>query len=251
MNAPLRELRSKARPVQALGLPEVRQKLLEADLVLGFDTSKPEHFAVFFAKEVASDPVPEVLKMVGFSYDGRTEELELLAAAVFALKGRCDYEASAPERAATVNASSLDRVIARARAALDVEAAVALLATVGWRGGELIVPLLAGRNFVGRGSRRTQPVALEQAQWLITCGDGVAEVEDAASTNLSVLVPRAVVPVVELGEHLRGFTALFEVAGVVPLPHANVVAPTHRHRLETGDVLRGCYAAFVFAWRAG
>jgi hypothetical protein len=147
-----------------------------------------------------------------------------------------------------IDASEIARVIERARTWLRGDA-VASLATVGWSGGELVVPLRTGRNFVGRARGSTGPAAMEQAQWFITCADGVAEVEDAASTNLSVLVPRSVVPAVELGEHLRGFSALFEAAGVVALPHANVVGATHRHRLDTGDVLRSCYAAFVFAWR--
>ncbi len=145
--------------------------------------------------------------------------------------------------------ADLTRVIERARASLDADA-VALLATVQWPGGELVVPLRTGRNLVGRKRGSVGPVALEQAQWIITCGDGVAEVEDAASTNLSVLVPRDRAPSVDLGEHLRGFAALFETAGVVALPHANTASPDRRHRLATGDVLRGCYAAFVFAWRS-
>lgn len=144
-------------------------------------------------------------------------------------------------------------MIERARASLDADAdadAVALLATVLWPGGELVVPLRPGRNLVGRKRGATGPVALEPAQWIITCGDGVAEVEDAASTNLSVLVPRDLVASVDLGKHLRGFVALFETAGLVALPHANTAPPERRHRLATGDVLRGCYAAFVFAWRS-
>lgn len=139
-------------------------------------------------------------------------------------------------------------MVARARTTLD-GAAVALLVTVRWRGGAHVVPLHAGRNRVHRARDGSGSPSMESAQWVITCGDGVAEVEDDYSTNLSLLVPRDLVPTVELGDHLRGFGLLARTAGVTELPHPNVAAPRHRYRLEAGDVLRSCYAAFVFAWR--
>jgi hypothetical protein len=164
---------------------------------------------------------------------------------------------------------SLDRILARARASLvsgaagdvvvlpraDGAPAVAFLVTIGRAAGELVVPLRAGRDRVGRGDEDARPFgpwprpyAVEQYQWRIECGDGSASVADDASTSQSVLVPAAIVGSIDLARDLR---ALAAVPGVVELPHPSCPGPL-RHVLAEGDVLRGAYAAFAFGWcRAG
>jgi hypothetical protein len=132
---------------------------------------------------------------------------------------------------------------------------VAFLVTLARTDGDLIVPLRAGGNFVGRGHGGNRPygtwpdpIAVEGAQWCIECGSGGAEVWDAASTNLSVVLPSTLAAEVNLGVGFHGFERLFELPGALPLPHPNVASDRHRYPLAEGDVLRGCYAAFAFGW---
>ena len=136
----------------------------------------------------------------------------------------------------------------------DDAAVVAFLVTLARPEGDLAIPLRAGRNLVGRGSGREppyswpEPPAVEQGQWCIACDARGAEVWDAASTNLSVLLPRARVAGLDLGQGVAGFLRLFEAPGAVRLPHPNEPSDRHRYPLAEGDVLRSCYATFVFGW---
>jgi len=127
--------------------------------------------------------------------------------------------------------------------------------TLGRKAGDLIAPLREGKNLVGRGTvgwrpygNWPEPPAVEQSQWVIHCQAGQAQVWDAGSTNLSVLVARASLPGVDLGDATRGFSELFSLPGAIPLPHPNVPAATYRHPLCEGDVLRSFYASFMFGW---
>jgi hypothetical protein len=138
----------------------------------------------------------------------------------------------------------------------DGAPSVAFLVTLKRREGDLIVPLREGRNLVGRGSVRSRPYwewpkppAVEQSQWVIHCKAGEAQGWDAGSTNLSVLLPRTLVPGVSLGDWTRGFSELFSVPGAIALPHPNVPAEKYQHPIYEGDVLRGYYASFMFGWR--
>lgn len=120
---------------------------------------------------------------------------------------------------------------------------------------DLILPLRRGRNFVGRGSDRSRPYRptaegtfLEQCQWFVDCQVDQATVWDAASTNLSVLLPKIVVSTLDLSTGMQGFLDLFKTPGAIPLPHANVRGADHQHAIHEGDVLRGVYASFAFGW---
>lgn len=95
---------------------------------------------------------------------------------------------------------------------------IAFLVTVGRRPVDLVVPLRAGENFIGRGRRARwpEPRAVEQSQWMIACHPGRAEIWDAASTNLSELIRAGA------GE-------------TVTLPHPNQPAP--RHRIPLAEAL--------------
>jgi hypothetical protein len=137
----------------------------------------------------------------------------------------------------------------------DRAPAVAFLVTLSRAEGDLVVPLRSGPNLVGRGFEGNRPngdwpspPAVEQVQWFIECGPDGAEVRDAASTNLSVLLPSTRVGGVDLGLATDRFLPLFELLGAVPLPHPNVPSKRYRYPLTEGDVLRGCYAAFAFGW---
>jgi hypothetical protein len=118
----------------------------------------------------------------------------------------------------------------------DGAQAVAFLVTIGREGGELVVPLARGRNFVGRSAGGTRPYgdwprpyAVEAAQWVVVCDAPSANVQDAASTNGSQLIPNG-------------------SSEAMALPHPNVAAETHAFELHEGDVLRTAYATFVFGW---
>jgi hypothetical protein len=104
---------------------------------------------------------------------------------------------------------------------------IAFLVTVGRKAGDLVVPLRAGRNLVGRDQRWPTPPAVEQSQWVIECAPGRAELRDASSTNLSQLVRAGVTTAV---------------------PHPLEAAPQRRFLLEEGDLLRTIYASFLFSW---
>jgi hypothetical protein len=133
---------------------------------------------------------------------------------------------------------------------------VAFLVTLRRVHGDLVVPLHPGPNVVGRGVKGHEPNgewpkphAVEQSQWCIECGVSTAEVWDAYSTNLSVLLPAG-----RLGElDLEAITASrfmpdLELPGALQLPHPNEPADRHRYPLTEGDVLRSCYCAFAFGW---
>jgi hypothetical protein len=133
------------------------------------------------------------------------------------------------------------------------EAPVALLVTVGRQSAELVVPLRVGKNFIGRDPHATSgpwpsPPAVEQAQWIVACEEHEAQVWDAASTNLSALVPASIASTMNLGDGPGGFEAVFRAPEVIALPHPNVRSERHRYPLREGDVLRSFYAAFVFGW---
>jgi hypothetical protein len=112
---------------------------------------------------------------------------------------------------------------------------IAFLVTVGRAAGDLLLPLREGRNFIGRGVANERPFGampapypVEQCQWFITCSDRQAHISDASSTNLSTLI--------------RGEQHTL-------IAHPNTPGVVHQHALQEGDVLRSCYATFVFAWR--
>jgi hypothetical protein len=156
------------------------------------------------------------------------------------------------------------RVLARR----DGAPPVALLATLGRSGGDVVLPLREGRNFVGRGFAGSEPYAdlprhlVEQAQWFIDCSSpAAARVVDAASTNLSVWCRAGVVPGTRHDGF--GFDGFAELPGARFIPHANELraGPVGRAELDEiivrhglllheGDVLRSAYATFAFAWTA-
>ncbi len=112
--------------------------------------------------------------------------------------------------------------------------AVAFLATVERR--PLVIPLLEGRNFVGRQRSLTHhrgwkmPYPVEAAQWFVVCESGKAWIQDAASTN---------------GSFLRS-TRPDGQSATVPIELHHEMAPPRR--LQEGDELLTCYAVLVFGW---
>ena len=132
---------------------------------------------------------------------------------------------------------------------------VAFLVSLARPQGDLVVPLHAGENFVGReladGSRFgewPEPPVVERSQWFIECDFHGADVWDADSRHHSVLVPCSIAGGIELGGGLDGLYELFAVPGIVPLRRANDPTGCYRHPLDDGDVLRSCYQAFAFGW---
>lgn len=154
------------------------------------------------------------------------------------------------------------RVLARR----DGAPAIAFLLTIGCSGGDVVLPLREGRNFVGRGIAGSEPYGVllrpqivEQAQWFILCAPNDARVVDAGSTNLSVLCPRAQAQAV--AAHAFGWAEMEKLPGAVVLPHLNTflrpgaqgdaedaAIAHHATALHEGDRLRSAYATFVFAW---
>lgn len=142
------------------------------------------------------------------------------------------------------------RVLARH----DALAPSAFLVTLRRQGGDLILPLRGGLNFVGRGSEEGRPFGvlprpypLEQSQWFVLCRTGEALVSDAWSTNLSYLVPAGL----DLGDapdQPFGFSEVEGLVGAIRLPHRNEPCPQHEYPLREGDRLRSCYAWFLFGW---
>ena len=137
----------------------------------------------------------------------------------------------------------------------DCAVPVALLVTFNRKQGDLILPLREGCNVIGRGTAGASsyglwplPYAVEQGQWFIECRARAAEVWDAASTNLSVLIPAEIVSRLDLGDGTSGFKPLFDATGVICLPHPNAPNEKYRYSLHEGDVLRGYYASFIFGW---
>jgi hypothetical protein len=169
------------------------------------------------------------------------------------------------------------------------EAVVAFLVTLGPCAlDQVVVPLVAGRNVVGRrqglaksGQRWPSPQAVESSQWVVICDGGQATIEDAASTNLAAYVPRSVVWVLDgplapwayareltaqelarRGDRARRgdpgrmarfpyYTALLEIPGTMLLPHPNDPPGRVVQLIEEGDVVCSCYTAFVFGWLRG
>lgn len=130
---------------------------------------------------------------------------------------------------------------------------VALLVTLGRENEALVFPLRHGRNLVGRGTGYfrpfgdlPEPYPLEQSQWIVECGNGEAQVRDAASTNSSYLVPSAVP--IPTYERSIGFEAIHGVACAIPIAHPNEKSAQHVHPLREGDRLKSCYAWFLFGW---
>jgi hypothetical protein len=119
--------------------------------------------------------------------------------------------------------------------------------------GELVLPLRAGHNFVGRGFPSDAPYqrlptspVVEQVQWFIACEAGEALVVDAGSTNLSVLVPGAAASLAEELPHWNALVPRPEGSGAVAF-----ALREHGRPLREGDVLRSVYASFVFGWVEG
>ncbi|WP_394825792.1 hypothetical protein [Pendulispora albinea] len=137
----------------------------------------------------------------------------------------------------------------------DGRLAIAFLVTLLRADGDLVLPLSEGKNLVGRMSDRLglteswpRPYAVESAQWVIECQPGQAEVYDAASTNLSILLPREFADDAPLQDGIHSFEALTVMRGAIPLPHPNAPSERHRYPLREGDVLRGMYASLLFGW---
>lgn len=138
----------------------------------------------------------------------------------------------------------------------DAADAVAFLVTVGRAGRDLVVPLRGGRNLVGRGTGTVRPfgewprpAAVEQGQWLIDCDEPTADVRDAWSTNLSVLIPADVAAALPADTVAAPFARVGPIAGAILLPHANAPGGDRSRALDQGDLLRSYYAWFVFGWR--
>lgn len=126
---------------------------------------------------------------------------------------------------------------------------VAFLVTVARGHGDVVVPLHAGENFVGREvAGWPDPPAVEPAQWYIDCDFHGADVWDANSRRHSVLVPEAIAWTTDLGGGADGLDRLFAVPGTVPLRRMTDPTGCYRHPVDDGDILRSYYQAFAFGW---
>lgn len=156
-------------------------------------------------------------------------------------------------------ATDLARVAAKSESSnltvlrrVDAAPPVAFLRTLERVGGDLVILLSEGSNVVGRSKKLfgawPAPFAVETSQWSIECTAGEARIRDAYSTNLSVLIPGDAVP----ARTLEGFglLGLERLPNAVALPNANSPGGLRWNPLREGDVLRNCYATFVFGWLA-
>ncbi len=82
-------------PSKSLQDAEVRDQLRNAKIVFGVDSSMGD-WSFFYGKNSLADVIlsghPSDEQVISFLYDGRTDELEWLYAAVRTLKGSCCYE---------------------------------------------------------------------------------------------------------------------------------------------------------------
>ena len=81
-------------PVETLMTPEGRENLKEADIVFGVDAFTGDT-PLFYGKEmlerVVREEVTENAGIISYLYDSRTDQLELLVAAMIAVKGSCCF----------------------------------------------------------------------------------------------------------------------------------------------------------------
>jgi len=82
------------RPVESLRNPSERELLKVADVVFGIDSSTGD-YSIFYGrqllKQIATGGEVRELPSISYLYDSRTDQLELLVAAVQLVKGSCDY----------------------------------------------------------------------------------------------------------------------------------------------------------------
>ncbi len=117
-----------------------------------------------------------------------------------------------------------------------------------------LFPLAAGRTLVGRGGYSSDfgdAPPIEGSQWVFRCTAGLAEFNDAHSTNLSLLFHRSV-----RSDHISTIRASHPViaskelndqaVGVCRIRHASSGDPLQQ--IHEGDVLSTIYASLVFAW---
>ena len=145
--------------------------------------------------------------------------------------------------------------------------AIAFLVSLDRPGGDLVIPLQAGLDFVGTESSITvhewrddlgRPV--EAATWFFSCEGDRAQVADARSSNGSTL-ERAAGPSPLPHPHWRPeFIARMHEEGWLSRGEGRL-PPDMRVRaggllvewreIEEGDRLRGGYATLAFGWRRG
>ena len=82
-------------PVEQLRTPEGRERLKNADIVFGVDSFTGQS-EIFFGREylekIVNSGVGDMANHASFLYDSRTDQLELLVAAIQAAKGYCCYK---------------------------------------------------------------------------------------------------------------------------------------------------------------
>jgi hypothetical protein len=126
---------------------------------------------------------------------------------------------------------------------------------------DVVVPLGAGVNHVGRRLHEALSRSLESMQWLLRCDAGSASVSDAYTTNGTTLVPHGAARDLDWAHLGVGSAAALPEPGV-RLEHPNETArrlglaqgmwgplqgPAVWYPLNEGDVLVS-YQAFAFAW---